>query len=131
MDNADISSHRRTHFATVVASRYEIAPYSVLEAMALGCPVVATAVGGIPELIKDAHNGLLVPPDANAIAEACRKLLYDHALAARLGRQACQDCRDLYGPESIARQTIAAYQEAIEVFRLRSRPRTFYCSTSQ
>jgi len=50
---------------------------------------------------------------------ACKKLLDDQALAARMGRQAWCDCRGFYGPENIATQTVAAYQEAIESFRLR------------
>jgi glycosyltransferase involved in cell wall biosynthesis len=120
MNYAAIAALRRSHFATIVASRYEIMPYSVLEAMSLGCPIVATSVGGIPELIQDRSNGLLVPSDdVRAMTAACRTLLDDHALAVRLGHQAWQDCRALYAPEKIAEQTVVAYREAIRVFRSR------------
>jgi len=114
LSRADVMSLRPTSFATIVASQHEIMPYSVLEAMSLGCPIVATAVGGIPELIKNQQNGLLVPSqDIEALASACAQLLDDRALAVRLGRQAWQDCRDLYSSARIANQTVDAYKEAI------------------
>jgi glycosyltransferase involved in cell wall biosynthesis len=116
----DVMSLRRTHSITIIASRYENGPYSVLEAMSLGCPIIATAVGGIPELIKDGRNGLLAPSeDVEAISDACLTLLNDHPLAVRLGRQARLDCRDFYSPETIAEQTVSAYREAIDSFNSR------------
>ena len=85
--------------------------------MACGCPVVATAVGGIPELIKDERNGLLVASqDVKAMAAACQKLLDNKALAARVARQAWQDCREFHRLENIAEQTVAMYQETIDTF---------------
>ena len=123
--HSDVASYRRANFATIIASQYENASYSILEAMSLGCPIVATAVGGTPELVKDQRNGLLVSSRNEAeIAAACRKLLEDHALAARLGRQAWDDCRNFYDPKVIAQQTAAVYQEAIDAFpRSKSRHR--------
>jgi glycosyltransferase involved in cell wall biosynthesis len=115
---SEVSLLRQRSFVTIVASRHEMMPYSILEAMSAGCPIVATAVGGIPELIKDHKNGLLVPSqNAKAIAAACQTLLSDPNLALRLGKQAWRDCRDLYAPEVIAGQTITAYHEAIKMFR--------------
>ena len=64
----------------------EGAPLSVLEAMAAGLPVVASAVGGVPEIVADGATGLLVPPDdAAALAAALEQLLADAALRRRLG----------------------------------------------
>jgi glycosyltransferase involved in cell wall biosynthesis len=121
MTHSDVMSLRTRHFSTIVASPYETFPYAVLEAMSLGCPVVATAVGGIPEIIKNLRNGLLVPSqNVEAVAAACQKLLDDRALAVRIGHQAWQDCREFYGSETIAKQTILVYQEAIDSFRFRS-----------
>lgn len=122
MGHTDVMSLRAKHFATIVASRQEIMPYSVLEAMSVGCLVIATAVGGIPDLIQHERNGLLVPSNnARALAAACRSLLDEPALAARLGRQAWQDCRDRYSPDSVAQQTVSAYSEAVNKFKSRNR----------
>jgi glycosyltransferase involved in cell wall biosynthesis len=126
MAHSQVMSIRRNHLAAIVASQYEIAPYSILESLSLGCPVIATAVGGIPELINDQRNGLLIPSkDAKRMFGACRALLDDPSLAARLGRQAWQDCRRLYEPELLAKQTLAAYREAIEVFKSRSKAQPY------
>jgi glycosyltransferase involved in cell wall biosynthesis len=62
-------------------------PNVLLEAMAMQVPVIATAVSGIPELVEDGRNGLLVPPDdAHALADAAVVLLSDRGLRERLGR---------------------------------------------
>jgi glycosyltransferase involved in cell wall biosynthesis len=122
MSHSELMSVRRDHFATIVASQYESMGYSVLEAMSVGCPVVATSVGGIPELIGDMRNGLLVPPrDVGATVKACRRLLEDHAFAARLGRQAWLDSKEHYDPVTAAKRTIAVYEEAIDIFKSQSR----------
>ena len=111
---------RRTHFVTVVASKYETFSYSVLEAMATGCPIVATAVGGIPELIKHDHNGLLIPSgNVPALVSACSRLLNERNLARRLARQAWNDSKTLYDPALVAGQTVKAYQQAISSFARR------------
>ena len=69
----------------VVPSRSESAPMAILEAQALGVPVVATDVGGIPELVLDGKTGLLVPgEDVEALEGAVRRILSDAGLRARL-----------------------------------------------
>ena len=71
----------------VLPSYREAQGLVILEAMALARPVVASDVGGIPEMIEDGVTGLLVPPhDALALANAITRLLLDHPLADMIGR---------------------------------------------
>jgi glycosyltransferase involved in cell wall biosynthesis len=71
--------------ASLLTSAWENLPHSVLEALAVGTPVIATAVGGVPEVVQDGVNGLLVPPgDAAATAEAVRRFFGDGELRERL-----------------------------------------------
>jgi glycosyltransferase involved in cell wall biosynthesis len=75
--------------ALLLASAWENLPHAAVEALAVGTPVVATAVGGVPEVVRDGENGLLVPPnDPEALAAAMRALLGDDALRARLASAA-------------------------------------------
>jgi glycosyltransferase involved in cell wall biosynthesis len=73
----------------LLSSILEGQPLVIVEAMAYGCPIVSTSVGGIPELITDGVNGLLCPP-ANplCLAENIKRLADDPALRERLGRNA-------------------------------------------
>lgn len=72
-------------------------PNVLLEAMAMGLPVVASRVSGIPELVGDGHNGLLVEPDdAGALADAIARLLKQPALCADLGCRARQTVTDSF-----------------------------------
>jgi glycosyltransferase involved in cell wall biosynthesis len=91
---------------TVLAlpSQSEGLPRVVMEAFARARPVVGTDVGGIPDLVRPEHNGLLVPPgDAHLLAEALRRILADRAFAERLGRAGHADLeRSLQTPERYA-----------------------------
>jgi glycosyltransferase involved in cell wall biosynthesis len=61
--------------ATIVPSRSDALPLTAIESMAVGTPVVASAVGGLPELVRDGVDGLLVPPeDPAALAQAMREV---------------------------------------------------------
>ena len=71
--------------AVLVTSAWENLPHTVLEALAVGTPVIATAVGGIPEVVVDGENGLLVPPhDVDAIAAAVARLVREEDLRRAL-----------------------------------------------
>ena len=73
----------------VLPSRDEPFGIVVLEAMAAGRPIVATDSGGVPEIVRDGEEALLVPPgDVERMADAIARLLADEGLAARLGRAA-------------------------------------------
>src|SRR5512140_3181321 len=84
----------------VLPSHAEGLPMSLLEAMAAGCPVVATDVGGVPDLIVDGVNGLLVPAaDAHALALAIHRVLRDSRLATQLALAARETIERRFAPE--------------------------------
>jgi glycosyltransferase involved in cell wall biosynthesis len=75
--------------ATVLSSSWENFPHTVVESLAVGTPVIATRVGGVPDIVEDGVNGLLVPAgDAEALADAVRRFVQDDALRARLSAAA-------------------------------------------
>jgi glycosyltransferase involved in cell wall biosynthesis len=83
----------------VLSSRSEGMPNAVLEAMIAARPVVATAVGDVPALVRDGVTGVLVPAgDADALATAVGRILKDPALAADLGAAARRHALAAYGP---------------------------------
>jgi glycosyltransferase involved in cell wall biosynthesis len=85
-------------------------PASLLEAMAAGVPVVASPVGGIPEVVVDGVSGLYVPPgDTAALARYLRKLLVDRALGARIGAAGRESVRLRYAAERAIPQLEAVY----------------------
>ena len=89
---------------------------SVLEAMALGKPVVATNVGAIPELIKNNVHGLLVPPaDEPALARAIQGLLVDRSRAQRLAEAARQHAMQQFTPEKQVRALIALVEQGLGI----------------
>jgi glycosyltransferase involved in cell wall biosynthesis len=89
----------------VLCSHAEGMSNALLEYMAAGRAVVATAVGAAPDLIENGVHGLLVPPgDAAALAGAIDRLLRDPALAARLGRAACTRAFQRYSREAMVRR---------------------------
>jgi glycosyltransferase involved in cell wall biosynthesis len=98
----------------VHAARADTFPNTVLEALACGTPVVATAVGGIPEQVEDGLNGFLVPPgDAPALAERLIRLLSDHELRARMGIQAVEVARRRFDLSSQADAYLDWYRELV------------------
>jgi glycosyltransferase involved in cell wall biosynthesis len=87
-------------FVVVPSEWYENCPYAVLEAFALGKPVVATAIGGIPELIEDGVTGVLVPPsDPDALAAALQQMCSIGAPLPDMGRAARQHVERSHGAE--------------------------------
>lgn len=89
----------------VLSSRAEGMPNAVLEYMAAGRPIVATAVGDTPCLIEDEVHGLLVPPgDPGQLAGAIGRLLADPGLAARLGAAARRRAEERYSREAMVRR---------------------------
>ncbi len=89
-------------------------PYSILEAMAVGCPILATDVGGVSEAIEDEVTGILVPPrDRVALAGSLIGLLGASAHAHELGRRARERQRAAFTLERMVAGTIAVYDEVL------------------
>lgn len=98
----------------MLSSRHEGFPVAVLEAMSLARPVVAPTVGGIPEAITDAVDGLLVPPgDPQALAAATLRLLADPEMRSRLGANARATVLAKFTVEGMVREVEDAYREAL------------------
>lgn len=102
----------REHDLFVFPTRREGFPNVVLEAMEAGLPIVATRVGGIPDMIEHEREGLLVPPrDGRALVEAIRRVGDEPGLAARLGRAARERARQMYSVEQVAARWHDLYRQ--------------------
>jgi glycosyltransferase involved in cell wall biosynthesis len=89
-------------------------PLSVLEGMADGVPIVASQVGGVPEVVVSGETGILVPPaDASALAEAMRTLLENAALRCKLGTTAANMVRECFSAQRMAEEIAALYRELL------------------
>lgn len=98
----------------VLSSRSEGSPNALLEAMAAGIPAVATAVGGIPEMVVDGESALLVPPgDRQSLTRALTAALTDRGLAEKLTRCARQLVETRFSPEVRTKILCALYRELV------------------
>ena len=104
----------------VLPSYREAQGLSILEAMALSRPVVATNVGGIPEVITDGMSGVLVEPhDPGGLAEAISRLLLDHPFADQIGRGGHEVVRERFCLEKMVADVSALYEDGAQRVRLR------------
>ena len=102
----------------VVPSLYEGFGFPAAEAMACELPVVACTAGALPEVVGDDGAGILVPPrNAQALAQAIKRLLKDPELRQQMGRAARRRVLDLFTWENAARQMVDVYQEVIDAHR--------------
>jgi glycosyltransferase involved in cell wall biosynthesis len=91
----------RSADATILSSSWENFPHTVVEALAVGTPVLAMEAGGVGEVVHDEVNGLLVPAgDTAALADAVRRYFSDDALRGRLRAAAAQSVA-AYAPERV------------------------------
>jgi glycosyltransferase involved in cell wall biosynthesis len=98
-----------------VSSHTEGSPNVVLEAMAAGLPIAATAVGGIPEILEEGLTGLMVPPrNPDAMASAILRILTDPEMRLRLGAAARLRAESNFTPEVYKRSLVEFYQKTLE-----------------
>ena len=125
-EQADVAPSLEEMDLYVQSSIAEGMPNSVLEAMAAGLPVVATAVGGTPEVVVDDETGLLVPPgDPAAMAAALMTLLADRAKAEAFGRAGRARVEADFGEATMLQRVEALLDrlvgQELSVFRSRGR----------
>jgi glycosyltransferase involved in cell wall biosynthesis len=98
-------------------------PISMIEAMAAGCPVVATEVGGVADLIDDQQSGLLVPSrDPSRLTAALLRLLQDDALASGLAASAQSRVRDRFGMTRFVAEMDGLYTRLLSESARRASP---------
>jgi glycosyltransferase involved in cell wall biosynthesis len=109
--------------AAVLPSDWENFPHAAVEALAAGTPVIATAVGGVPEIVESGVNGLLVPrADAEALANAMMSIVREPELAARLRAGALEAGRN-YGAERVYGTIASELERLADASRAASSPR--------
>jgi glycosyltransferase involved in cell wall biosynthesis len=110
----DLSAVFRTSHLFVAPSLAEGFGIGALEAMAAGLPVIASNVGGLPELVDHGRTGFLVPPnDPQALARCIVQLLSDRELRIRMGRDAQLRVAKRFSPAAMARQISDVYMELV------------------
>jgi glycosyltransferase involved in cell wall biosynthesis len=97
----------------VLSSHWENAPMALLEAMATGVPIVATAVDGVPEIVDDSAAQMVPPGDPAAIAAAIERLCADDTLRERQVREARRRVEESFTAEGNARATGDLYEQLL------------------
>jgi glycosyltransferase involved in cell wall biosynthesis len=113
-ERTDVAELLATADVFVLSTRSEGLPLSVLEAMAAGLPVIASNVGGIPELVVHGVSGVLVPPgDPNALAEAIEGLVQNPSLAHELGDAGRRRVVENFDLEAVREAHLALYRRLL------------------
>ena len=114
-DRATVLSILKSSDIFAMPSRYEGIPIALLEAAALGLPIIASSGGGIPELVTDQRDALLTAPnDPQALAAALLKLCNDMQYAKTLGASAQQRVQTHFDMNTQIHKTASAYQKALQ-----------------
>ncbi len=103
----------------VPSSSFEGFPVTLLEGLATGCPIVASRVGAIPEIVREGEEAILVPPgDPDAIARAIGELWQSEEARQRLGIGARAAFRERFSPEASQEALLRIYREARDIARM-------------
>ncbi len=115
---ADVPQWMRMMDIYVLPSRSEGFPNTLLEAMGCGCAVVASNVGGVPDLVEHGRNGLLsAPADPGDVARQLTVLIRDPDLRKRMGERAAADARTSFSMEAAARRIESLYDSMLSETR--------------
>ena len=115
VNHSAIGSYYRGCSVYVSPTLYDALGLGILEAMSLGKPVIASAVGGVPEIIEHQHNGLLVSPnDPIALADAIVRLLNDPDLSELLGKNARNTVMAKFSMERMRNETYEYYRSVLK-----------------
>lgn len=115
-----LPSYYRSADISVVPSVYDNSPYTCLEAMACGKPVIGTDAGGTKEYIEDGVSGIIIPArDTDALAKACITLLANKEERNRLSAGARERAVKYFDRTEIARQTVICYELAQSLYQQR------------
>lgn len=113
-DRVELADLYRGATVYIHPAHYEGLPTVLLEAMACGRPVVATAVGGALDVIEDEHNGLLVPTKApQAMAAAVARIMRNPDLATQLGSAARRTVEERYSWEVVGHHYLKEYKKLL------------------
>ncbi len=110
----DIEKFMKSTKLFVLPSRWEGLPLAILEAMSSRASIIATSVGGIPEVIEHEKEGILIPPDdPEALARAITELLKDGELRVKLGINAYEKVKEKYSIEVYTKNILEFYKSLI------------------
>ena len=113
-DHETVLSFVKSSDIFIMPSRYEGTPIALLEAASLGIPVIASNVGGIPELVQDQVHALLIPPDdPQSLAQAVKRIINDKKLAETLSANAVERIKEKFNIDRQLELTWSAYQKAL------------------
>lgn len=111
--SADVFTPMARSDLFILPSRWEGMPMTIIEAMGTGLPVIASRVGGVPDMVTDGESGLLIEPTAEALAQAVEKLVRSEELRQHLGRKA-REAAKRFSLEAMARGYEALYARVAE-----------------
>ncbi len=101
-----------SQFVVLPSRGYENLPFAIMEAMACSKPVVASNVGGIPEMVEDGATGFLFPMgNVAALAESLRRMLGSRSAREEMGRRGREKAERLYGPDVHYERIAAVYRD--------------------
>jgi len=111
---AELLARLRTASLVVLPSFMESCPYSLIEAMAFGKPIVASAIPGVTDMVEHEVSALLVPPgDPRALAAAIERILADEALGRRLGAAAASAAKERFSLDRMCNETLQYFERVL------------------